>query len=158
MPVDAESFRRAMGAVPTSVSIFTIVDRAGVDHGMTVGAFTSLSLNPPLLLACIGDDATLAKVMPEADRFGMSILAVDQEALSRRFADRDARGFEGVAHRRGPRGTILIDGTVAQVECRIVARHRGGDHTMIIGEVEHAVATDGAPLVHHRGAYARLQD
>jgi flavin reductase (DIM6/NTAB) family NADH-FMN oxidoreductase RutF len=157
MTIDESTFRRVLGAVPTGVSVFTVVDRAGNDHGMTVGAFASLSLNPPLLLACIGDDATIAQVMPEAERFGISVLAEDQAELSRRFADREARGFAGVAHARGPLGTVLIEGAVAQIECRIVARHRGGDHTIVVGEILHATSTDRAPLVHHRGGYPRLR-
>jgi flavin reductase (DIM6/NTAB) family NADH-FMN oxidoreductase RutF len=157
MPIDTATFRAVMGAVPTGVTVLTIVDRAGSDHGMTVGAFCSLSLDPPLVLACIGDDATIATEMREAASFGISILAQDQEALSRRFADREGRGFGGVAHSRGPLGTILLDGAVAQLECRVTARHRGGDHTIVVGEIMHGVAHDGAPLVHHRGAYARLE-
>lgn len=157
MPVDSATFRSVMGAVPTGVTVLTIVDRAGRDHGMTVGAFCSLSLDPPLVLACIGDDATIADEMRQATQFGISVLAADQESLSRRFADRESRGFDGVAHTRGPGGTILLDGAVARMECRITARHRGGDHTIIVGEIVHAAAAEGAPLVHHRGAYARLQ-
>lgn len=156
MSIDEATFRQAMGSVPTGVSVFTIVDRAGADHGMTVSAFCSVSLHPPLLLACIGDDATIAAVMPEADRFGISVLAEDQEGLSRRFADRDERDFDGVPHVRGPLGTVLIGGVAAQVECRITARHRAGDHTIIVGEVVHASVSDRAPLVHRRGGYARL--
>src|SRR5262245_57509177 len=128
MSIDETTFRRVMGAVPTGVSVFTIVDAAGADHGMTVGAFCSVSLNPPLVLACIGDDATLARWMGEADRFAVSVLAEDQAALSERFADREARGFDHVAHTRGPLGAVLIDGAAAHLECRIVARHRAGDH------------------------------
>jgi flavin reductase (DIM6/NTAB) family NADH-FMN oxidoreductase RutF len=157
MPIDAATFRSVMGAVPTGVTVLTIVDRAGSDHGMTVGAFCSLSLSPPLVLACIGDDATIATEMREATNFGISVLAQDQAALSRRFADREGRGFGGVAHVRGPLGTILLDGAVAQMECRVTARHRGGDHTIVVGEIMHAVANEGTPLVHHRGAYARLE-
>ena len=156
MPIDAATFRSVMGALPTGVTVLTIVDRAGSDHGMTVGAFCSLSLEPPLVLACIGDDATIAAEMREATSFGISVLAQDQEALSSRFADRERRGFGGVAHARGPLGTILLSGAVAQMECRITARHGGGDHTIVVGEIMHAAAHEGAPLVHHRGTYARL--
>jgi flavin reductase (DIM6/NTAB) family NADH-FMN oxidoreductase RutF len=157
MPIDSATFRSVMGAVPTGITVLTIVDRAGSDHGMTVGAFCSLSLDPPLVLACIGDDATIASEMREATTFGISVLAEGQEELSRRFADREGRGFNGVAHSRGGLGTILLDGAVAQMECRITARHRGGDHTIVVGEIAHAVAHAGVPLVHHRGAYARLE-
>jgi flavin reductase (DIM6/NTAB) family NADH-FMN oxidoreductase RutF len=157
MSIDEATFRRVMGAIPTGVSVFTIVDRAGGDHGMTVGAFCSVSLVPPLVLACIGDDATIARVMPEAERFGLSVLSHEQADLSRRFADRDRRGFDGVAHVRGPLGTVLIDGATAHLECRITGRHRAGDHTIIVGEIAHATSTAHSPLMHHRGGYSKLE-
>ena len=156
MTIDGSTYRRVMGAVPTGVSVLTIVNRNGTDHGMTVGAFCSLSLAPPLVLACIGDDATIAAEMRGATVFGISVLAEDQEGLSERFADREARGFEGIMHTRGRNGVILLHGAVAHIECAIVARHAGGDHTIVVGEITHAIATEAAPLLHHRGAYARL--
>jgi flavin reductase (DIM6/NTAB) family NADH-FMN oxidoreductase RutF len=123
---------------------------------MTVGTFTSLSLQPPLVLVCIGDDATIAPAMTVATHFGLSVLDASQQHLSALFADRELRRFDGIAARRGPLGTLLLEGTVAQLECRIVARHPGGDHTIVVGQVEFAEASEGAPLVHHRGGYQRL--
>jgi flavin reductase (DIM6/NTAB) family NADH-FMN oxidoreductase RutF len=149
-----DEFRRILGAVPTAVSVLTIADAAGADRGMTVGAFCSLSLEPPMVLACIGVDATLAAPMREASHFALSVLAADQEALSRRFADREARGFDGVAYHRGRIGVLLLDGAAAHLECRIVARHPGGDHDIVVGEVVHADASDRLPLLHHHGHYA----
>lgn len=157
MTIDSETFRGVMGTVPTGVGVITIVDRNGTDHGMTVGAFCSLSLDPPLVLACIGDDATIAPVMAEAREFGISVLADGQTDISRRFADREGRGFHDLAHARGPAGTILLDGAAAVFECRVVDRHRGGDHTIIVGEMTFARAGHAEPLVHHRGGYRRLQ-
>jgi flavin reductase (DIM6/NTAB) family NADH-FMN oxidoreductase RutF len=156
MSIDAATFRQVMGAVPTGVSVLTIVDQSGADRGMTVGAFCSLSLDPPLVLVCIGDDATIARAMREATAFGVSVLADNQAALSRRFADTETRGFEGLAYSRGPLGTVLLAGAVSQMECRISARHQGGDHTIVVGEIVHAAAGAGMPLVHHRGGYTRL--
>lgn len=156
-PVNAESFRRALGAVPAAVSVLTIVDEAGGDQGMTVSAFCSLSLNPPLVLACIGDDATLAPELRTVGHFALSVLAADQAALAKRFAHTDARRFEGIAHARGPLGTALLDGAAAHIECRIVARHPAGDHTIVVGEVHHAVAHDRPPLVYRHGDYATLK-
>jgi flavin reductase (DIM6/NTAB) family NADH-FMN oxidoreductase RutF len=156
MSIDAATFRRVMRSVPTAVSVVTVVDATGRDHGMTVGAFCSLSLEPPLVLICVGDDATLSPVMSEAAAFGVSVLSEGQQDLSVRFADRAERGFEGLAHERAPGGTILLDGTVAAFECRVVARHRGGDHTIVIGEMSFAKALTGAPLIHHQGGYRTL--
>ena len=154
-PVDIETFRRVMGAIPTTVTVLTIVDDAGVDRGMTVGAFCSLSLKPPLVLACVGDDATISVAMKSVTHFGISVLAETQEALSARFADTVARGFDGVPHHRGAFGMPLIDGAVAHSECRVTRRHPGGDHTIVVGEVISATDHAGAPLIHHRGGYNR---
>ena len=155
-PVDAQAFRHAMSAVPTTVTVLTIVDRAGVDRAMTIGAFSSLSLDPPLVLACVGDDATIADAMRSVTHFGISVLAHDQDAISRQFADTEARSFEGVTHHRGAHGMLLIDGAAAHFECRVTRRHAGGDHTIVVGEVVHASDEGRAPLVHHRSAYHRL--
>jgi flavin reductase (DIM6/NTAB) family NADH-FMN oxidoreductase RutF len=144
-----------MGAVPSAVSVLTVVDPTGVDHGMTVSAFCSLSLDPPLVLACVGDDATIATPMREATRFGISVLAADQEALSRRFADRDVRSFVDVPHARGPGGTALFDGATAHLECVVTTRHTGGDHTIVVGAVAYAVDLGRPPLIHHRRGYTR---
>lgn len=153
--VDSATFLRVMGAIPTTVTVLTIVDAAGVDRGMTVGAFCSLSLKPPLVLACIGDDASIADAMQRVMHFGISVLAADQQALSARFADTVARGFDGVAHHRGANGMPLIDGAVAHLECRVVRRHPGGDHTIVVGEVIAAKGDVRDPLIHHRGGYSR---
>lgn len=153
MSVDAETFRRVLGATPSPVTVLTIVDARGTDHGMTVSAFASLSLEPPLVLVCVGDDATIAAPMREAGHFGVSVLAEDQADLSIRFADRDVRGFDGVASRRAPAGSALLAGATAHLECRVVARHPGGDHTIIVGEVTYATASERPPLVHLRGRY-----
>lgn len=154
--VDIQTFRHAMSAVPTTVTVLTVVDDAGVDRAMTVGSFASLSLDPPLVLACVGNDATIADAMRSVTHFGISVLAHDQEAISRQFADIAARSFDGVAHHRGAHGMLLIDGAVAHFECRVTQRHAGGDHTIIVGEVLSASDEARAPLVHHRSGYRRL--
>ncbi len=156
MSVDAVTFRRVLGEVPTAVSVVTVIDETGRDQGMTVGTFTSLSLEPPLVLICVGDDATIAPAMATATHFGLSVLDASQQQLSVLFSDRERRGFDGIASVRGPRGTLLLTGSVARLECRIVARHPGGDHTIVVGHVEFAESSNGAPLVHHRGGYPRL--
>ena len=113
-PVDADTFRRAMASVPTAVSVVTTVGDDGIARGMTVGSFASLSLNPPLVLACIGDAASIAKAMHGATHIGVSLLASDQADLSRRFANTVARTFEGVPHHLGPAGMPLLDGEIGR--------------------------------------------
>lgn len=156
MTVSASAFRATMAAVPTAVTVVTVADASGGDVAMTVSAMVSLSLSPPLLMVSIGDDATIAAAMRGATMFGVSVLAEDQAALSARFAAREGHGLGGVDHGRGPHGSALLAGAVAHLECRVAARHRGGDHTMVVGEVLHATAFDRPPLLHHRRAYRRI--
>ena len=140
------------------VTVVTVRDDDGRDYGMTVSAFASLSLEPPLVLVCIGDDATIAGAVAAAGQFAVSVLSENQEPLARRFADPDADRFAGTAVSRGIAGLALLDGAAAHLQCAIVARHRGGDHTIVVGEVLAATAVeDGRPLTYQRGEYRRLQ-
>jgi flavin reductase (DIM6/NTAB) family NADH-FMN oxidoreductase RutF len=157
-PIDAATFRHALGHFPSGVTVVTVRDVEGRDCGMTVSAFSSLSLVPPLVLVCIGDDATIAGAVAAAGHLAISVLSEEQEAVARRFADPDADRFAGAKVSRGVTGLALIDGAIAHLECAIVARHRGGDHTIVTGEVLSAKAVeDGRPLVYQRGEYRRLR-
>jgi 3-hydroxy-9,10-secoandrosta-1,3,5(10)-triene-9,17-dione monooxygenase reductase component len=157
-PIDAATFRHALGRFPSGVTAVTVRDAHGRDFGMTVSAFASVSLDPPLILVCIGDDATIAGAVAEAGHFAVSVLAENQEAIANRFATSDTDRFAGTAVVRGTTGVALLDGAVAHLECAIVARHRGGDHTIVVGEVLAATAVeDGRPLVYQRGGYRRIQ-
>ena len=156
MTIDMPQFRTLLGQLATGVTIVTLRDSAGVDHGMTVSAFTSLSLSPPLVLACIDRDATLAPALATATHLGVSVLATTQQELSQRFAESRDDRFAGVAIRRGSSGVALIEGALAQVETGIIAQHPGGDHTIVVCEVIGGTVEPGDPLLYHRGAYARL--
>ena len=157
-PIDAATFRHALSRFPSGVTVVTVRGDDGRDYGMTVSAFASLSLQPPLMLVCIGDDATIAGAVAAAGHFAVSVLSHDQEALARRFAESDADRFEGTAVTRGVSGLALLSGAVAHLQCAIVARHRGGDHTIVVGEVLSATGTEGGrPLVYELGQYGRLR-
>jgi flavin reductase (DIM6/NTAB) family NADH-FMN oxidoreductase RutF len=129
----------------------------GRDHGMTVSAFCSVSLSPPLVLACIGHDASMHPLMMRADRFGVSVLAVGQEALARRFADQRSDRFEGIGFTRGQLGVALLDDALAHLECTVGDRHEAGDHTIIIGRVDAGSCVPGRPLIYYRGGYTQLE-
>ena len=157
-PIDASTFRHALSRLPSGVTVVTVRGGDGRDYGMTVSAFTSLSLQPPLVLVCIGDDATIAGAVAAAGHFAVSVLSEDQEPLARRFADTGADRFAGTAVTRGANGLALLGGAVAHLQCAIVARHRGGDHTIVVGEVFAATTVDGGrPLVYERGRYRQLR-
>ena len=155
--IDPETFRTVLGRFATGVTVVTIRDGAGRDHGMTVSAFSSVSLVPPLVMVCIGHASDMYPFLSGVDRFGASILSASQEVLSRRFSEAIADRFEGVAHRRGSSGVALLDDAIATLECTIVARHPAGDHTIVVGRVEHGTAGDAAPLLYYRSGYARLE-
>jgi flavin reductase (DIM6/NTAB) family NADH-FMN oxidoreductase RutF len=156
VPIDPDTFRAALGRFTSGVTVVTTCDDDGRDHGMTVSAFCSVSLDPPLLLACIGHEASMHPVVMGADRFGVSILAVGQEPLARRFADQRSDRFDGVGYSRGKMGVVLLDDALAHLECTIVDRREAGDHTIIVGRVDTAACHQGRPLVYYRGGYTQL--
>ncbi len=149
-------FKNTLGRFASGVTVITTTDAGGQDHGMTLSAFSSLSLDPPLVLVCIGDAASIAGAMAKAECFAVNILAEDQEHLSRRFSEKDADRFEGIAMTRGTSGLLLLDGALAHAECRVTARYPGGDHTIVVGEIIATSVREGHPLLYYRGGYARL--
>jgi len=156
--VDPRLYRDAVGRFPTGVTVVT-TRLDGRDHGMTVSSFTSVSLDPVLVLVSIEHAARLHDVILAAGRWAVSVLPAHQEEVSRLFARRgrpEAEVFAAVAHIRGPlTGAALIDGALATIECRTAAAYPGGDHTILLGEVLGlGVGDPGAsPLVYHRGEY-----
>lgn len=124
---------------------------------MTVSAFCSVSLEPPLVLICVGHEASTYDILMKEPRFGVSVLSSAQEALSRRFADPDSDRFDGVGFTRGESGVVLLDDALAHLECRVIERHEAGDHTVMIAEVERAAAYQHRPLLYYRGGYAQLE-
>jgi flavin reductase (DIM6/NTAB) family NADH-FMN oxidoreductase RutF len=157
MTLDPTTYRATLGRFASGITIITARDAEGRDVGMTVSAFSSLSLTPPLVLICIDNAASVAPVLEHCETFAVNILADDQEELSRRFAKRELNRFEGVPVTRGELGVALLDGALANLECRVSARQPGGDHTILIGEVKAANLREGEPLLYYRGAYRRLE-
>jgi flavin reductase (DIM6/NTAB) family NADH-FMN oxidoreductase RutF len=155
--IDPDLFRSVLGRFASSVTVITTHDADGRDHGMTVSAFSSVSLSPPLVLVCIGHDASIFPAIRATEFIGISILAEDQEPISRRFAEKDVDRFDDLPMHRGKHGVALLEGAAAHLECRIVARYESGDHTIIVASVEHAAAHSGRPLVYHRGGYTQLE-
>jgi flavin reductase (DIM6/NTAB) family NADH-FMN oxidoreductase RutF len=124
---------------------------------MTVSAFSSISLTPPLVMICIANDATMAPALRVAESFAVNVLSEAQEALSRRFSGKIDDRFTGIGMSHGVLGNVILDDVLASLECRIVARHDAGDHTMVIGEVDSGAAHHHRPLLYYRGGYAVLE-
>jgi flavin reductase (DIM6/NTAB) family NADH-FMN oxidoreductase RutF len=157
MSLDPDTFRAALGRFASGVTVVTARDDDGADCGMTVSAFCSVSLNPPLVLVCIDHGATMHDLLRKAPHFVINMLASGQEAIARRFADRDAKRFAGIGYTRGRRACAIIDDVLAVLECRRVSHHDSGDHTIVIGEVEHAEMREAKPLLYYRGGFAQLE-
>jgi flavin reductase (DIM6/NTAB) family NADH-FMN oxidoreductase RutF len=155
--IDADSFRAALGRFASGITIVTARDEKGRDHGMTVSAFCSVSLEPPLVLVSIGHDASMHGLLMDVDQIGISVLANSQEPLSRRFADPESDRFDGVGYMRGESGVALLDDALVHLECSVSARHEAGDHTLLVCAVDRAEASDGRPLLYYRGGYAQLE-
>jgi flavin reductase (DIM6/NTAB) family NADH-FMN oxidoreductase RutF len=156
MPVSKDEFRTALSRFLSGVTVVTTVGKDDRPAGITVSAFSSLSLEPPLVLACIDKRASLHDCLTEGSHFAVNILAHDQEHLSRRFASKDQDRFDGAGYREGVRGVPLLDGALAYIECRVVHAYPGGDHTIVVGEVESTSVGDHKPLAYFRGGYSQL--
>lgn len=146
-----------LGRFASGVTILTARDKAGNDHGMTVSAFCSASLEPPLVLACIDKSADMYGILSHATHFGISILAEGQEALSRRFAELPAGRFDGIGFTRGETGVVLLDDAVAHLECERTERYDAGDHGAFLGLVDRASVRGTHPLIYYRGGYTQLE-
>ena len=157
--MDSDTFRSVLGRFASGVTILTVRDSSGADHGMTVSAFCSLSLEPPLVLFCIDHAASMhgLLVSDPPPACGVSILSSNQEAWSRRFADETEQRFDGIAYSRGEQGVVLIDEALAHLECTIIRRVDAGDHTVVIARLDRALARHGRPLLYYRGGYAQLE-
>ena len=155
--IDSDAFRAALGRFSCGITILTTRDQKERDHGMTVSAFCSVSLEPALVLVCIGHDASMHGLMMRAEHVGISVLSATQEALSRRFADPETDRFDGVGYSRGENGVALLDDALVHLECHVIGRHEAGDHTVVVCSVDRAAAYDGRPLLYYRGGYAQLE-
>jgi len=122
---------------------------------MTINTLTSVSLDPPLILVCVDCQHDTHAALLTADHFVVSMLASDQEALSRRFASGDSR-FDGVGYRLSDRGIAVLDGAVAYLECDVHEQVEAGDHTVFFGRVVGGDVTERRPLLYYRGGYTSL--
>ena len=153
MAIDGDLFKRVLGSFASGVTIVTTQDGAGGPKGMTVTAFSSVSLDPPLVLICIDRKADSLASLHETGRFAVNILGEGQDEISRRFAAKDVDRFAGVRVRPGATGLPLLEGALGVLECRVVSQHPAGDHIIFVGEVEAAAMEPAAPLLHFRGRY-----
>jgi flavin reductase (DIM6/NTAB) family NADH-FMN oxidoreductase RutF len=157
MTVSQSAFRAVLGRFATGVTVVTARDRRGRDVGMTVSAFASVSLDPPLVLICVDHSASVYNQLSKATHFIANILSEGQEAIARRFAETTPNRFDGIGYERGQTGIAVLLDVLGYIECEVVARHEAGDHDIIIGRVDVAVANEGKPLLYYRGGYAQME-
>src|SRR5688572_4727194 len=155
--LDTLEFRNAMARFASGVTIVTTSDRDGKFVGFTASAFSSLSLEPPLLLVCLQKNADCYRAFMVADRFTVSILAVGQEEIALRFATKAVDKMAGTPTVAGPvTGLPLIEGAAATFECETHARPDGGAHTCLVGRVVGATRTDNEPLLRFNRHFGRF--
>ena len=156
MAIDLQELRRIMGHFATGVTVITTMDKAGTPYGLTANAFASLSLNPPLVLICIDESVQCYPHLNESKLFAVNVLSEEQEKVSRRFATKGIEKFNGLPWHKGATGLALLDGAIGHIECKVIHAYDGGDHTIYVGEVLSASASDDRPLIFFKGKYHRL--
>lgn len=157
-PTSAE-FRGAMGLFATGVTVIT-VDQESEIHGMTANAFTSVSLDPQLVLVCVDHRARTHAHLHAKKRFGINVLSEAQRSISEYYAratEKHQQAEEaGASFERTWHGTPVLQGALAYLECRLQSAHDAGDHTIFIAEVEDVVVREGDPLLFFRGKYRKI--
>jgi flavin reductase (DIM6/NTAB) family NADH-FMN oxidoreductase RutF len=159
-PLTTLQFRKALGHFSTGVTVVTVEREPGLVHGMTANSFTSVSLEPMLILVCVDQRAKLLPLLEKKRRFGVSVLKQGQEAISEYFAkgEQSPEAEERLSIRYNWKhgGVPLLEDTLLRLSCGVVAAHITGDHTIFIGEVESAQMEEGEPLLFYRGEYRKI--
>jgi flavin reductase (DIM6/NTAB) family NADH-FMN oxidoreductase RutF len=147
--IDQRQFRNVAGKFPSGVTVITTSSGDGIVHGMTANGFVSVSLDPPLILVSIGHTTRMHEHLMRNERYAVNILGHEQKAIAMHFAGKPQDTepeFERI------NDYLFVPGVIGRIGCRIVDRHRAGDHTLMIGEVEHLDFRDGElPLVFSSG-------
>jgi flavin reductase (DIM6/NTAB) family NADH-FMN oxidoreductase RutF len=154
-PIDTRQFRNALGRFASGVTVLT-AQYEGETHGMTANAFVSVSLDPPLILVSLDNRSNMHKILPVTRRFGISVLAEDQQNLSNHFAGRPVPGLHVrfVSRSEFP----LLAGAVGYFVVNVIDIHPAGDHTLYIAQVEHFEEGAGNPLLFYTGRYRHLRE
>ena len=156
--ISREEFRHALGRFASGVTVITTVDAAGHKHGITVSAFCSVSLAPPLILICIDKYTGSHHAFEQNECFAVNILREDQQHYSDHFASHLPDKFDGIEFVENADGIPVLTDVLVNLECRRVNAHDNGDHTIFVGAVEHVTIGDGNPLVYFHGDYQKLKD
>jgi flavin reductase (DIM6/NTAB) family NADH-FMN oxidoreductase RutF len=154
--IDPALYRRTCAQFATGITVVTVLDSMGHPHGMTVNSFSSVSLDPPLVLVSIDLRNAILGHFISSSWFAINVLAEHQQFLSHRFSSPSEDRFVGVYWHPGVSGTPIIDGVLANLECSVVKTFEAGDHTVLIGEVRRAGYEEGKPLIYFNSGYQNL--
>lgn len=159
-PLTAYQFRKALGHFATGVTVVTVERAPGAVRGMTANSFTSVSLDPLLILICVEKRAAILPMLEKQKRFGVNVLKEGHEAISEYFAkgtqSAEAEQRLSIHYRWTPSGIPVLEGTLLQLSCEVVSSHVAGDHTVFIGRVEEAEIHEGKPLLYFGGEYRHI--
>lgn len=153
-----DEFRAALGRFASGVTVVTTKDNAGKLHGMTVSAFCSVSMNPPLILICVMKTTPCHYAFEESRVFVVNVLSENQQYLSNHFASRHHDKFEGIDFSEGVFGIPVLNNCLVNLECTLRHSYDGGDHSIFVGEIQKATVQDGKPLAYFHGKYREISD
>ena len=156
MEIDSRELRNILGHFITGVTVITTKDADGKPFGLTANAFSSLSLDPPLILICVDKKVDCYACFEQSKVFVVNFLHEEQEHLSKQFATKGIEKFAGLEVRYGRSGAPILEGAIGYIECKLAHIYEGGDHTIYVGEVLHAAASGERPLLFFKGKYYRL--
>ena len=158
MPVSSADFRAALSRFASGVTVVTTKDAAGKTFGITVSAFCSVSLEPPLVLICIEKTTGSHHAFEESGRFTVNILTDEQAPFSEHFATLVEDKFASVDHAVDEHGVPLLPSSLAMLQCSLFKTLDGGDHSIFLGLVEHVIVRDASPLVYFKSGYRTIAE
>jgi flavin reductase (DIM6/NTAB) family NADH-FMN oxidoreductase RutF len=158
MPVSSADFRAALSRFASGVTVVTTKDATGKTFGITVSAFCSVSLEPPLVLICIEKTTGSHHAFEQSGRFTVNILTEEQGPISEHFATLIEDKFASVDHAVDEHGVPLLPSSLATLQCSLFKTLNGGDHSIFLGLVEHVIVRDAGPLVYFKSGYRRVAD
>jgi flavin-dependent trigonelline monooxygenase, reductase component len=156
-PIDVVSLRRTLGAFVTGVAVVTTLDSIGQPRGLTANSFTSVSLDPPLVLVCVSGTASSYPAFSACDSFAINILAEGQEEISNRFASSHTDKFADIGWSGFATGAPILDQSLAWLDCHVFRKTIAGDHLILIGRVEDFSCGTSRPLAYCQGNYVNLR-
>lgn len=156
MSISKEEFRASLGRFASGVTVVTTKAGDGHLHGLTVSAFCSVSLNPPLILVCIEKKTGSYHAFQESNAFVVNVLSESQIDVSNHFASHLEDKFTGMEYAEGIEGIPVLKNCIVNLECRLAYSYDGGDHTIFVGHIEKTHVSDGEPLVYFHGNYREI--